>query len=438
MEHSMAHDVFISHSSKDKPVADAVCANLEAAGVRCWIAPRDIAPGEDWPTAITNAIVQSRIMVLVFSASSNSSDDVGRELFLASNNKLIIIPFKIENIVPVPGKQYYLARTHWLDAMNPPTQEQITVLVRRVKSILSAINPDVPNQVEPVQERQPLSPVRPVPNQKSRNVTPFWIAGVLAMLGLFAVSLIAVRLNRPQITSSPTQIPNTPQPTPSSTQIPPIQIPITPTPHATLNGNGFSANFNDETFDGTFDPNTWSSSQGATNYSFKQMNGAMVILKLSTNGSQVGTLSTNRFWKFGDFSYSEARLKLDHTHTGENGNLALTFAASGGWWAGCGVQVQTGSPKPFIWCGQSSSDPQRSFDYMSDSYFVDYDKWYTIREYYDPQSNTFRCAIDGTLFFSWQPANASGLLSKEIHISIGDWADNNTTITGYADDVVVK
>ena len=41
----MAHDVFISYSSKDKPVADAACATLESSGVRCWIAPRDVAPG---------------------------------------------------------------------------------------------------------------------------------------------------------------------------------------------------------------------------------------------------------------------------------------------------------------------------------------------------------------------------------------------------------
>ncbi len=37
----MAHDVFISHSSKNKPAADAVCHALEGDGVRCWIAPRD-------------------------------------------------------------------------------------------------------------------------------------------------------------------------------------------------------------------------------------------------------------------------------------------------------------------------------------------------------------------------------------------------------------
>jgi hypothetical protein len=63
----MVHNVFISYSSKDKPIADAICANTEANGVRCWIAPRDIAPGEDWPTAITKTIFQSLIMVLVFS-----------------------------------------------------------------------------------------------------------------------------------------------------------------------------------------------------------------------------------------------------------------------------------------------------------------------------------------------------------------------------------
>ncbi len=99
----MAHDVFISYSNKDKPIADAICTNLEVAGIRCWIAPRDIAPGLDWPTAISNAISASRVMVLIFSANSNSSNEVSRELILAANNNLIIIPFKIDNITPEPG-----------------------------------------------------------------------------------------------------------------------------------------------------------------------------------------------------------------------------------------------------------------------------------------------------------------------------------------------
>jgi hypothetical protein len=135
----MAHDVFISYSSEDKPIADGICAKLEAAHIRCWIASRDILYGEDRPTAIVNAISQSRVMVLVFSANSNSSDQISRELSLAADSKLIIIPFKIDNIVPEPGKQYYLARTHWLDAMNPPTQEQVQSLVERASAILQGV-----------------------------------------------------------------------------------------------------------------------------------------------------------------------------------------------------------------------------------------------------------------------------------------------------------
>ena len=106
----MTYDVFISYSTKDKPIADAICANLETVGVRCWIAPVGYRPGGRLADAVTRAISISRIMVLVFSANSNSSEDVSRELFLAANSKLVIIPFKIENIEPEPGKQYYLAR----------------------------------------------------------------------------------------------------------------------------------------------------------------------------------------------------------------------------------------------------------------------------------------------------------------------------------------
>ena len=49
-------DVFISYSSKDKYAADAVCSRLENGNLRCWYAPRDIAPGADWASSIVQAI----------------------------------------------------------------------------------------------------------------------------------------------------------------------------------------------------------------------------------------------------------------------------------------------------------------------------------------------------------------------------------------------
>jgi len=178
----MAHDLFISYSNKDKPIADGICANLEAAGIRCWIAPRDIAAGEDWPTAITTAISNSKVMVLVFSASSNSSSDVSREIILAANENLTIIPFKIEDVKPEPGKQYYLARTHWLEAMNPPTREQIQVLVDRVRALVPAVGAEgfVQSAFIPVPSSMP-----PFTAQKRPSRWRYlWLAIILVLVAL--------------------------------------------------------------------------------------------------------------------------------------------------------------------------------------------------------------------------------------------------------------
>ena len=180
----MAHDVFISYSSKDKPIADGICANLEAAGLRCWIAPRDIAAGDDWPTAITAAISHSRVMVLIFSANSNTSKDVGREIILAANEDLTIIPFKIDDTIPEPGKQYYLARTHWLEAMNPPTKAHIKALVERVKMIIPPIEPDAIVQASPVAPAVKEQPGEPSPVVK-RNWFRWgylWIGAALLLI----------------------------------------------------------------------------------------------------------------------------------------------------------------------------------------------------------------------------------------------------------------
>src|SRR5215207_8155185 len=51
-----AFDVFVSYSSKDKAVADAAVATLEARAIRCWVAPRDIVPGKEWSEAIIDGI----------------------------------------------------------------------------------------------------------------------------------------------------------------------------------------------------------------------------------------------------------------------------------------------------------------------------------------------------------------------------------------------
>ncbi len=108
----IAHEIFITYSHKDKTVADAVTFALENHSIRCWIAPRDVFPGEDFPDAIIKAINTTKIMVLIFSSSSNVSPHVIRELAKAVSSAVIIIPFRIED-TPLSKSMEYPHR-------NPP------------------------------------------------------------------------------------------------------------------------------------------------------------------------------------------------------------------------------------------------------------------------------------------------------------------------------
>ena len=146
---SMAHDVFISHSSKDKLTADAVCAALEAQGVRCWVAPRDILPGRNWGGSIVEAIKGARVMVLIFSAHANNSEHIKREVERAANRNIPIIPMRIEDVVPTDAFEYFLSSPHWLDAFPPPLENHLQHLAKTVRQIV-ALTP-----VESAAARQP-------------------------------------------------------------------------------------------------------------------------------------------------------------------------------------------------------------------------------------------------------------------------------------------
>jgi hypothetical protein len=185
-ELEMAHDVFISHSEKNRNIATAICSALETMKIRCWMAPRDIRPGEKFGGAIVNAIHDSKIMIVVFSADSNMSEHVVREVERAVHSKLIIIPFKIEDIKPTPEMEYFLATSHWLDAVSKPMEDNIKTLAEAVREILN-IAVELP-QEEEVTKEEDIS---------VRRKKPKWlIAGVIAFCAITAcAALVIILLN---------------------------------------------------------------------------------------------------------------------------------------------------------------------------------------------------------------------------------------------------
>src|SRR6201982_1815771 len=128
--------VFISHSSKDRETADAICAHLESAGVNCWIAPRDIEAGATWTKGIMQGLDACRVLILVFSEHANDSDHVQREVAKAFSSGLAVIPFRIKDVLPNQSLSYFLDTVQWLDAIAPPLPKHLGTLSERVKKLL--------------------------------------------------------------------------------------------------------------------------------------------------------------------------------------------------------------------------------------------------------------------------------------------------------------
>ncbi len=139
---AMARDVFISYSQPDKATADEVCRLLEVEGISCWIAPRNVPPGSTWASAIVEAIESSKVFLLLSSHHSNQSRQMSRELQLADQQRLPVIPVRLSDVDFRGDYSYFLSSTQWLDLFPGSIAEHRTDLLSGVRRALAAKDPE--------------------------------------------------------------------------------------------------------------------------------------------------------------------------------------------------------------------------------------------------------------------------------------------------------
>ncbi len=135
----------------------------------------------NYGTAIVSTIGTSRVFVLLLSEGSSASGQVIRELEIAVDNGIPIIPLRIEDIEPTEAMRYYIKSLHWLDAMRPPRERHHGKLADWVQAILSVEEEDQP----------PVTTTETVVETcaKKRWALPTWAT---VLLVLAAVAIVGV------------------------------------------------------------------------------------------------------------------------------------------------------------------------------------------------------------------------------------------------------
>jgi hypothetical protein len=110
-----ASHVFVSFAHEDRAAALKILEQLERARLRCWISTRDVPRGGDFQDAIVDALEQASAMVLVFSQNADNSNEIKKEVALASHAGVLILPVRIENVEPTKGFRYQFVTRNYID-----------------------------------------------------------------------------------------------------------------------------------------------------------------------------------------------------------------------------------------------------------------------------------------------------------------------------------
>jgi hypothetical protein len=153
----MRHRVFISYAGAQKANADGICEQLEAGGIRCWIAPRDITAGMDWVDRIPEAVEHAELVLALLSREALVSDWVDRELNWAVARRRPLLPVVVGDAQPSPRLDFLFGTIQRTRLPNEPSENDLAMLVTSVREVLA----DRERALNLVSEAEPTEAPRP-------------------------------------------------------------------------------------------------------------------------------------------------------------------------------------------------------------------------------------------------------------------------------------
>jgi outer membrane biosynthesis protein TonB len=247
--------IFVSHSHEDSAAADLIVKAIEERGVTCWVAPRDVPPGGSYAEALLEAIEGASCFVLIYSAHSNVSSHVLREVERALRFGINIVPVRFDDSSPSKSLDYLLATVHWLSVAPESGGRSVGQAAEQIAALVGKTHVARPRP-EPDRASPPPVPT-PAVAEKS-NALPWIVAAILLALVTGLIGFLFSR-NQPKTETSPpppvaattpvatlssatppqvasTQIAtpaSTPRPEPTQQQQTPTPVPPTPAIEAT-------------------------------------------------------------------------------------------------------------------------------------------------------------------------------------------------------------
>jgi TIR domain len=178
--------LFVSYSRKDAATVRQLVAALEAAGHDVWIDTDDIRGSERWRTSVATAIRGSDVVLLVVSPAAMASSSVEREISVAAEDSLRIVPVVIEPAPISVGLKYDLAGVQHVSFVDRPFEDGMADLAAALIDPVMA-SPVATEAVPPPVTVRPL----PIASASRRRRPSLALYGAAVVVALVAAILVA-------------------------------------------------------------------------------------------------------------------------------------------------------------------------------------------------------------------------------------------------------
>ena len=131
----MSAEVFISYAVKDRVRVSKLVEGLQKAGVSVWIDMAGIEVAAMWSKEIVSAIRECKVLLLSISPQSTESENVVKELALASERKKPIIPIYLEPAEIPETMEYQLAGIQRVEVYEGREEMALQAVIRALAKL---------------------------------------------------------------------------------------------------------------------------------------------------------------------------------------------------------------------------------------------------------------------------------------------------------------
>lgn len=149
----MTKTVFVSYSSQDRKLVNAIVNMMKEEGISYWIAPEMIPAGSSYAREIPRAIKECEVFLLVLSRTSQKSIWVEKEIDNAISHRKTIIPFQIDDVPLNDTFRFYLNNVQMISYAQDG-QDAIGELKEHLNQLVKLLDTSVKTEEIPGKEQE--------------------------------------------------------------------------------------------------------------------------------------------------------------------------------------------------------------------------------------------------------------------------------------------